>query len=175
MTSEDTSSNGNGIAKKMKAVLVLSNGEQIQADTVIQATGWTMSMPYLPQSLQENLVDDKEGLFHLHRFAVNPNLPNIGFVGLKLFVLFSSFMWDVCKLVGEIYWWNTCSWGNAIVRRDEGRDRTFVGLEEEGTPRRHGIRRKLCGSFSSLTFWWAFQWYGGNTIVWIHVQLSWCG
>ena len=92
MTSEDTSTNGNGIAKKMKAVLVLSNGEQIQADTVIQATGWTMSMPYLPQSLQENLVDDKEGLFHLHRFAVNPNLPNIGFVGLKLFVLFSSFM-----------------------------------------------------------------------------------
>jgi len=62
--------------------LVLNNGETIKADIVIQATGWILDLPFLPDNLKEKLIDN-DGLYRLFRFAVNPELPNIGFVGFN--------------------------------------------------------------------------------------------
>ena len=61
--------------------LTLTNGEEIKADVVIQATGWTLELPFLPDDIKNKLIDEKDGLFRLYRFAVNPTVPNIGFVG----------------------------------------------------------------------------------------------
>jgi len=61
--------------------LLLNNGTMIKADVVIQATGWTMDLPFLPDHVKDELIDQKDGLFRLYRFAVNPNIPNLGFVG----------------------------------------------------------------------------------------------
>jgi cation diffusion facilitator CzcD-associated flavoprotein CzcO len=64
--------------------IILSNGQVLESiDTVIQATGWKTNMPGLPLKFQEALVDSTDGLFRLHRFAVNPNIPNMGFVGMN--------------------------------------------------------------------------------------------
>jgi len=61
--------------------LLLNNGTMIKADVVIQATGWTLDLPFLPNHVKDELIDQKDGLFRLYRFAVNPSIPNVGFVG----------------------------------------------------------------------------------------------
>ena len=63
-------------------IVYLENGEAIQAHVVVQATGWTMDLPYLPRELEEELID-ADGQYRLYRFAINPNLPDIGFVGFN--------------------------------------------------------------------------------------------
>lgn len=69
--------------KKIPMIIRLENGQELTADTVIHATGWKMNHSFLPSALQEQLVDEKDGQFRLYRWAVNPHLPNIGFVGLN--------------------------------------------------------------------------------------------
>ena len=61
--------------------LLLNNGTSIKVDVVIQATGWTLDLPFLPDHVKDELIDQKDGLFRLYRFAVNPSIPNLGFVG----------------------------------------------------------------------------------------------
>ena len=63
--------------------LVLNNGNRIKADVVIQATGWTMDLPFLPNDVKDKLIDKEDELFHLYKFAVNPSIPHIGFVGFN--------------------------------------------------------------------------------------------
>ena len=63
--------------------LILNNGEKVEADIVIQATGWTMGLSFLPKGLKQDLIEESDGLFRLYRFAVNPKLPNMGFVGFN--------------------------------------------------------------------------------------------
>ena len=63
--------------------LVLNDGKTVKADVVIQATGWHLGIPFLPNAVKDKLVDQKDGLFRLYRFAVNPLIPNIGFVGFN--------------------------------------------------------------------------------------------
>lgn len=63
-------------------IVQLENGEAIQAHVVVQATGWTMDLPFLPRELEEELID-ADGQYRLYRFAINPNLPDIGFVGFN--------------------------------------------------------------------------------------------
>jgi len=63
--------------------LSLNNGESVRADIVIQATGWTMNLPFLPKTAKDKLIDETDGLFRLYRFAVNPAVPHIGFVGFN--------------------------------------------------------------------------------------------
>ena len=65
-----------------RKIVHLENGEAIQAHIVVQATGWTLDLPYLPRELEEELIDS-DGQFRLYRFAINPNLPDIGFVGFN--------------------------------------------------------------------------------------------
>ena len=71
------------VAKYDTKVLVLENGLKIEADVVIQATGWTIDFPYFPKKLNQDLFEESDGLFRLYRFAINPKHPNIGFVGFN--------------------------------------------------------------------------------------------
>jgi len=63
--------------------VIFENGDKIEADIVIQATGWNTDLPFLPQDLKDKLIDASDGLYKLYRFSVNPELPDIGFVGFN--------------------------------------------------------------------------------------------
>jgi cation diffusion facilitator CzcD-associated flavoprotein CzcO len=73
--------------------VVLTNGERVEADVVIMAIGWIRKMPFLSAQIQQKLFDT-DGMVRLYRSIINPNLPNIGFVGYN-----SSF---VTTLTAEI-------------------------------------------------------------------------
>jgi dimethylaniline monooxygenase (N-oxide forming) len=60
--------------------VVLANGQRLQADLIVQATGWVQGFPFLATEDRAKLVD-ANGMYRLHRFAVNPDLPGLGFVG----------------------------------------------------------------------------------------------
>ena len=65
-----------------RKVLRLSTGETLSCDVCILATGWIpTSLPILPSHCQDLLVDKSDGQICLYRHAVNPKLPNLGFVG----------------------------------------------------------------------------------------------
>lgn len=62
--------------------IVLSGGERLEADTAILATGWKLGVPYLPEAYQEKLIEE-DGQYRIYRLAVNPDLPDMGFVGFN--------------------------------------------------------------------------------------------
>ena len=62
--------------------VVLDNGESHACDVVIQAIGWNLGLPFLADESLNRLIDD-DGQYRVYRFSVNPNLPNMGFVGFN--------------------------------------------------------------------------------------------
>jgi len=62
--------------------VTLSNGETVDCDFAILAVGWKLGVPVLPAKYQENLIDS-DGLYRVYRLAVNPDLPDMGFVGFN--------------------------------------------------------------------------------------------
>jgi cation diffusion facilitator CzcD-associated flavoprotein CzcO len=62
--------------------VVLENGAKIGCDTAILAVGWKLGIPYLPQSYRDKLIED-DGQYRTYRLAVNPDLPDMGFVGFN--------------------------------------------------------------------------------------------
>jgi dimethylaniline monooxygenase (N-oxide forming) len=60
--------------------VMLANGERVQADVVVQATGWIQGFSFLDRPELAKLVD-ANGQYRLYRFAVSPELPGLGFVG----------------------------------------------------------------------------------------------
>lgn len=60
----------------------LTGGEEVEADLAILAVGWTLGVPYLPQVEQNKLIAP-DGQYRLYRLAVNPDLPDMGFVGFN--------------------------------------------------------------------------------------------
>ena len=62
--------------------IVMTGGERVEADTSILAVGWKLGVPYLPQEHQEKLIE-KDGQYRVYRLAVNPDLPDMGFVGFN--------------------------------------------------------------------------------------------
>ncbi len=63
--------------------VVLDNGNEIDADVVILATGWHLGVPFLQKEYKDKLIDAKDGLYKLYRLSVNPSLPDMGFVGFN--------------------------------------------------------------------------------------------
>ncbi|MEO1763316.1 MAG: NAD(P)-binding domain-containing protein [Cyanobacteria bacterium J06629_18] len=85
------------IAKYIPGGLELDSGEKLQADVVIFGTGFRQEIPFLEEKYRR-LVKDEQGSFHLYRNLINPDVPNIGFIGYGL-----SFF---CQLTSEIgSWW----------------------------------------------------------------------
>ncbi len=64
------------------AGLKLSTGEVVPCDVAILAVGWKLGVPYLPQTYQDKLIES-DGQYRVYRLAVNPDLPDMGFVGFN--------------------------------------------------------------------------------------------
>ena len=62
--------------------VVLSTGDRLAAEVVVLATGWELGVPYLDESHQQHLVAP-DGLYRVYRMAVNPDVPDLGFVGFN--------------------------------------------------------------------------------------------
>ncbi len=70
--------------------VVLTTGERVKSDLVVQAVGWKLGVPFLPADLQAKLVEP-DGQYKLFRLIANPDLPDMGFVGFN-----SSFCTVLC-------------------------------------------------------------------------------
>ena len=62
--------------------LKLSTGDSVPCDTAILAVGWKLGVPYLSQEYQEKLIES-DGQYRVFRLSVNPDLPDMGFVGFN--------------------------------------------------------------------------------------------
>ncbi|MEM9629237.1 MAG: NAD(P)/FAD-dependent oxidoreductase [Pseudomonadota bacterium] len=62
--------------------LRLTSGDVIPCDIAIQAVGWKLGVPFLPKAYQEKLIEH-DGQYRVYRLAVNPDLPEMGFVGFN--------------------------------------------------------------------------------------------
>lgn len=62
--------------------LKLSTGDTVPCDIAVLAIGWKLGVPYLPDAYQQKLVEP-DGQYRVYRLAVNPDLPNMGFVGFN--------------------------------------------------------------------------------------------
>ena len=60
----------------------ITGGVKVEADVSILAVGWKLGVPYLPQEYQDKLIEN-DGQYRVYRLAVNPDLPNMGFVGFN--------------------------------------------------------------------------------------------
>ncbi len=73
-------------AKKSKNIqfiddgIKLDDGEKVSADIVILGTGFRQSVPFLEEKYQKHIVD-RNGVFHLYRNLIHPDVPQMGFVG----------------------------------------------------------------------------------------------
>ncbi|MEM7567017.1 MAG: monooxygenase, partial [Pseudomonadota bacterium] len=60
----------------------LTTGESVPCDLAVLAVGWKLGMPFLPDAYQAKLVDP-DGQYRLYRLIANPDLPDMGFVGMN--------------------------------------------------------------------------------------------
>jgi dimethylaniline monooxygenase (N-oxide forming) len=68
------------IRRAMPGRLELETGEVVDADVVIFGTGFRQQAPFLAEPVRKT-VQDEEGVFHLYRNLVHPDVPRLGFVG----------------------------------------------------------------------------------------------
>lgn len=62
--------------------LVLTNGERVKCDVSVLAVGWKLGVPVLPDAYRQKLIED-DGQYRVYRLSVNPDLPEMGFVGFN--------------------------------------------------------------------------------------------
>ena len=62
--------------------LHLTGGQTVEADLCILAVGWKLGVPYLDETERGRLID-ADGQYRVYRLAVNPDLPDTGFVGFN--------------------------------------------------------------------------------------------
>ncbi|WP_123193630.1 flavin-containing monooxygenase [Pannonibacter phragmitetus] len=70
------------IAGYEPGTVILSTGDRLPADVALLAVGWKMGVPFLPQEVRQKLVEP-DGQYRLYRLAVNPDVPDLGFVGFN--------------------------------------------------------------------------------------------
>ena len=61
---------------------VVAGGAKLPADLVVLAIGWQQDLPFLDADATAKLVEP-DGQYRLHRMIVNPDLPDLGFVGFN--------------------------------------------------------------------------------------------
>ncbi|MFD1509099.1 flavin-containing monooxygenase [Lacimonas salitolerans] len=62
--------------------IVLSNGQRVGCDVSVLAVGWKLGVPVLPEEYRRKLIEP-DGQYKTYRLAVNPDLPDMGFVGFN--------------------------------------------------------------------------------------------
>lgn len=60
----------------------LTTGDVVPCDLAVLAVGWKLGVPYLPQRYQDKLIEE-DGQYRVYRLSVNPDLPDMGFVGFN--------------------------------------------------------------------------------------------
>lgn len=68
------------IARYAEDGLELADGDRVQTDCVVFGTGWTSDFGFLPPAVVEALGPEEDG-FYLYRHMLNPDLPNLAFLG----------------------------------------------------------------------------------------------
>ncbi|MCE8555559.1 NAD(P)/FAD-dependent oxidoreductase [Ruegeria pomeroyi] len=62
--------------------VVLTTGDRVPCDLSVLAVGWKLGIPYLAQDYRDKLIE-ADGQYRVYRLAVNPDLPDMGFVGFN--------------------------------------------------------------------------------------------
>lgn len=62
--------------------VVLTTGERVKCDVSVLAVGWKLGVPVLPEEYRQKLIEE-DGQYRVHRLSVNPDLPEMGFVGFN--------------------------------------------------------------------------------------------
>ena len=62
--------------------VVVDGATGIAAHLVVLAIGWSQDLPFLDEDARRLLIEP-DGQYRLHRWAVNPDLPDLGFVGFN--------------------------------------------------------------------------------------------
>lgn len=62
--------------------VVLTTGDKVGCDLSILAVGWKLGVPYLAQEYRDKLIEP-DGQYRVYRLSVNPDLPDMGFVGFN--------------------------------------------------------------------------------------------
>ena len=69
-----------GVERFTDQGLKLTDGTALAVDTVVCATGWQNDHSILPDAVHDTLGRDEDG-FYLYRHILNPDLPNLYFIG----------------------------------------------------------------------------------------------
>ncbi len=59
-----------------------TTGESVPCDISILAVGWKLGVPYLAEKWRKKLIEP-DGQYRTYRLSVNPDLPDMGFVGFN--------------------------------------------------------------------------------------------
>ncbi len=62
--------------------VVLTNGDKVGCDIAILGVGWKLGVPYLAKDYLDRLIE-ADGQYRVYRLSVNPDLPDMGFVGFN--------------------------------------------------------------------------------------------
>lgn len=62
--------------------VVLSTGDKLRCDVAVLAVGWKLGVPVIPDAYREKLIEP-DGQYKTYRLSVNPDLPDMGFVGFN--------------------------------------------------------------------------------------------
>ena len=62
--------------------VVLSTGDKLRCDVAVLAVGWKLGVPVIPEAYREKLIEP-DGQYKTYRLSVNPDLPDMGFVGFN--------------------------------------------------------------------------------------------
>ena len=62
--------------------VVVDAATKVDTDLVVLAIGWSQDLPFLDEDAQRLLIEP-DGQYRLHRWTVNPDLPDLGFVGFN--------------------------------------------------------------------------------------------
>ncbi|HEU0087928.1 MAG TPA: NAD(P)-binding domain-containing protein [Pseudonocardiaceae bacterium] len=86
--------------------VVLSDGRQLEADVVVLGTGYRQEIPFLESDIRSRVIDD-QGRYRLYRYLLNPDVPDLGFVGYNssLFTPITSELgarWLAAHLTGRL-------------------------------------------------------------------------
>jgi len=68
------------IASFAGKTLILTNGEKLECDLIVFATGFKQTIPFLPDCYLENLLD-KQGNYLLYHHILPAGIPALAFVG----------------------------------------------------------------------------------------------
>lgn len=69
-----------GVSRYSEDAVHLSNGERVECDLVVLATGWRTDYGFLADKIRQRIDFDDDG-YYLYRQVLHPDVPNLAFIG----------------------------------------------------------------------------------------------